>query len=224
MAFLASAEGGTEDEVTRATARVGRLVEVFAAVDAARPLERLAGRAAGRRSKMHVVCGNTAPACPRRPAIVSSEYPRSPATDAKVCRSTWGVTPFNSACLHTRLGTLGTPTKWPLPRSAGKNQFPSPRMHCACSTLIAAWPSGLTCAPRDVLVATLTARRSLRMRTLPSFYRRYFWLVAASTGCWSLPTARNPSSAGSAAIQLIVRARSFVAAHLRVCDTRRKQA
>jgi hypothetical protein len=36
LAFLASAENGTEDEVVWATARIGRLVEVFEAVDATR--------------------------------------------------------------------------------------------------------------------------------------------------------------------------------------------
>ncbi len=44
LAFLASAEDG-EDEVVRATARIGRLVEVFEAFDAARDLERLSRKA-----------------------------------------------------------------------------------------------------------------------------------------------------------------------------------
>jgi hypothetical protein len=46
LEFLASAEDGTEDEVIRATARVGRLVEIFDSIDAARELERRAGKAA----------------------------------------------------------------------------------------------------------------------------------------------------------------------------------
>jgi hypothetical protein len=46
LEFLASAEDGTEDEVIRATARIGRLVEVLEAVDAARELERRARKAA----------------------------------------------------------------------------------------------------------------------------------------------------------------------------------
>jgi len=46
LEFLASAEDGTENEVMWATARVGRLVEVIEAVDAARELERRAGKAA----------------------------------------------------------------------------------------------------------------------------------------------------------------------------------
>jgi hypothetical protein len=40
LEFLASADDGTEDEVIRATARVGRLVEIFDSIDAARELER----------------------------------------------------------------------------------------------------------------------------------------------------------------------------------------
>jgi hypothetical protein len=46
LEFLASAENGNEDEVTRATARVERLVEILDAVDAARELERRARKAA----------------------------------------------------------------------------------------------------------------------------------------------------------------------------------
>ena len=46
LEFLASAEHGTEDEVVRATARVGRLVEIFDSIDAARELERRARKAA----------------------------------------------------------------------------------------------------------------------------------------------------------------------------------
>ena len=45
LEFLASADDGTEDEVIRATARVGRLVEVLEAVDATREIERHAGKA-----------------------------------------------------------------------------------------------------------------------------------------------------------------------------------
>jgi hypothetical protein len=47
LEFLASADDGTEDEVIRATARVGRLVEIFDSIDAARELERSARKAAG---------------------------------------------------------------------------------------------------------------------------------------------------------------------------------
>jgi hypothetical protein len=38
LEFLASAENGTEDDIIRATARIGRLVEIFDAIDAARHL------------------------------------------------------------------------------------------------------------------------------------------------------------------------------------------
>ena len=43
---LASAEDGSEDEVVRATAQIGRLEEIFKAIDAAQTLERLAPKAA----------------------------------------------------------------------------------------------------------------------------------------------------------------------------------
>jgi hypothetical protein len=46
LEFLASAENGNEDEVTRATARVERLVEILDAADAAQKLEHLARKAA----------------------------------------------------------------------------------------------------------------------------------------------------------------------------------
>ena len=46
LEFLASADDGTEDDVIRATARVGRLVEIFDSIDAARELERRARKAA----------------------------------------------------------------------------------------------------------------------------------------------------------------------------------
>ena len=46
LAFLASADDGTEDEVIQATARVGRLVEIFDSIDAARELERRARKGA----------------------------------------------------------------------------------------------------------------------------------------------------------------------------------
>jgi hypothetical protein len=46
LQFLASADDGTEDAVIRATARIGRLVEVFEAVDAARELQQRARKAA----------------------------------------------------------------------------------------------------------------------------------------------------------------------------------
>jgi hypothetical protein len=46
LEFLASAEDDDEDEVIRATARLGRLVEIFDSIDAARQLERRAGKAA----------------------------------------------------------------------------------------------------------------------------------------------------------------------------------
>ena len=42
LQVLASADGGSEDAVVRATARIGRLVEILEAVDAARELERRA--------------------------------------------------------------------------------------------------------------------------------------------------------------------------------------
>ena len=45
LEFLASAENGSEDEVTRATGRIGRLVEILEAVDAARELEHRARKA-----------------------------------------------------------------------------------------------------------------------------------------------------------------------------------
>jgi hypothetical protein len=38
LEFLASAENGTEDDIIRATAQIGRLVEIFDAIDAARYL------------------------------------------------------------------------------------------------------------------------------------------------------------------------------------------
>ena len=40
LQVLASADGGSEDPVVRATARIGRLVEILEAVDAAQELER----------------------------------------------------------------------------------------------------------------------------------------------------------------------------------------
>ena len=43
---LASAEGGTEDDVIRATERVGRLAEIFDAIDAAQELEQRGRKAA----------------------------------------------------------------------------------------------------------------------------------------------------------------------------------
>jgi hypothetical protein len=46
LAFLASAEGGTEHDVIQATARIGRLVEIFEGIDAARFLELRAQEAA----------------------------------------------------------------------------------------------------------------------------------------------------------------------------------
>jgi hypothetical protein len=46
LEFLASADDGTEDKVVRATARVGRLVEIFDSIDAARELERRARKGA----------------------------------------------------------------------------------------------------------------------------------------------------------------------------------
>jgi len=46
LEYLASAEDGTEDDVIRATARVGRLVEILDSIDAARELERRAEKAA----------------------------------------------------------------------------------------------------------------------------------------------------------------------------------
>ena len=46
LEFLASAENGNEDEVTRATARVEQLVEILDAADAAQKLEHLARKAA----------------------------------------------------------------------------------------------------------------------------------------------------------------------------------
>ena len=46
LEFLASAEDDDEDEVIRATARIGRLVEIFDSIDAARALERRADKAA----------------------------------------------------------------------------------------------------------------------------------------------------------------------------------
>jgi hypothetical protein len=39
LEFLASAENGTEDDIIHATAQIGRLVEIFDAIDAARHLE-----------------------------------------------------------------------------------------------------------------------------------------------------------------------------------------
>jgi hypothetical protein len=46
LEILASAEGGTEDAVIRATARLGHLLELLGAADATRELERLARRGA----------------------------------------------------------------------------------------------------------------------------------------------------------------------------------
>ena len=46
LEVLAAADDGTEDEVIRATARVGRLVEIFESIDAARELERRARKGA----------------------------------------------------------------------------------------------------------------------------------------------------------------------------------
>jgi len=46
LEFLAFADDNDEDAVKRATARVGRLVEIFDAIDAARDLERRANKAA----------------------------------------------------------------------------------------------------------------------------------------------------------------------------------
>ena len=46
LEVLASADDGSEDAVIRATARIGRLVEILEAGDAARDLERLAGKGA----------------------------------------------------------------------------------------------------------------------------------------------------------------------------------
>ena len=46
LEFLTSADDGTEDDVIRATARVGRLVEIFDSIDAARELKRRARKAA----------------------------------------------------------------------------------------------------------------------------------------------------------------------------------
>jgi hypothetical protein len=46
LVVLASAADGTEDAVVRATARIGRLVEILEAVDAARELERRAHKGA----------------------------------------------------------------------------------------------------------------------------------------------------------------------------------
>jgi hypothetical protein len=46
LQFLASADDGTEDAVIRATARIGRLVEVLEAADAAQELERRARKGA----------------------------------------------------------------------------------------------------------------------------------------------------------------------------------
>ena len=46
LEFLASADDGTEDDVMRATARVGRLVEIFDSIDAAGELKRRARKAA----------------------------------------------------------------------------------------------------------------------------------------------------------------------------------
>jgi hypothetical protein len=43
---LASPESGSEDEFVRATAQIGRLEEIFMAIDAAQTLERLAPKAA----------------------------------------------------------------------------------------------------------------------------------------------------------------------------------
>ena len=40
MEFLASAENGSEDGIIQATAQIGRLAEIFAAIDAAQELER----------------------------------------------------------------------------------------------------------------------------------------------------------------------------------------
>ena len=57
---LASADGGTEDEIIRATAQIGRLVEIFDAVDSARSLEgcaREAAKDAERMSKLIVPKG-----------------------------------------------------------------------------------------------------------------------------------------------------------------------
>jgi hypothetical protein len=57
---LASADEGTEDEITRATAQIGRLMEIFDAMDGARCLERCARKAAndtGRISKLIVPRG-----------------------------------------------------------------------------------------------------------------------------------------------------------------------
>ena len=45
LEFLASAEGGTEDQVVRATELIGRLAEIFAAIDAARELARRGDKA-----------------------------------------------------------------------------------------------------------------------------------------------------------------------------------
>ncbi len=44
--FLSSMGGVTEEEVTRATARIGRLAELLSAIDAAKSLEACAGKAA----------------------------------------------------------------------------------------------------------------------------------------------------------------------------------
>jgi hypothetical protein len=46
LEYLASADDSTEDDVIRATARVGRLVEILDSIDAARELERRASKAA----------------------------------------------------------------------------------------------------------------------------------------------------------------------------------
>jgi hypothetical protein len=46
LAVLATTSGATEDDVVRATARIGRLVEIVEAVDATREIERLAQKAA----------------------------------------------------------------------------------------------------------------------------------------------------------------------------------
>jgi alpha-D-ribose 1-methylphosphonate 5-triphosphate diphosphatase PhnM len=42
LQVLASTDDGTEDAIVRATARIGRLVEILEAADAARELERRA--------------------------------------------------------------------------------------------------------------------------------------------------------------------------------------
>ena len=150
LEFLASAEDDDEDEVIRATARIGRLVEIFDSIDAARALERRADKAAEdalrigelivpREYQGDVVVNNWIAAMMSIYKRLTGKEPRTsvgaPGT-ARRGKATGPIDPLLRSSRQTArppafCGFLARPCPRPSDRTAAKNKSIAPFRRCS---------------------------------------------------------------------------------------------